>query len=98
MQVEFASQKLRRAYETRREATRQFGEVVGRKYVERINILKSVRERNDLRKMPALRLHEYKGTRKGHFGINLRGNMRLVVSFLTTSTVLIESVEDPHGR
>jgi toxin HigB-1 len=98
VQVEFASKKLRDAYESKGKAIRRFGEAVGKKYVERINILKSARERNDLRKLRTLRIHEYKGNRAGDFGIDLTGNVRLIVTFPSASTVRVENVEDPHGH
>lgn len=78
MEVRFRTKKLQRQYEQANEAKRAFGATVARKYIQRVNIIKSAENLDELRKLPGLRCHELKGNRRGQWAINLTGFFRLI--------------------
>ncbi len=53
---------------------------VGRRYIQRINIIKQVQNLEELEKIPALRCHPLKGDRDGQYGVNLTGFYRLILT------------------
>ena len=62
-------------------AIREFGDQVGRKYIARINIIKTSNSLADLEKLPGLRCHPLKGDRAGQYAVNLTGFHRLIFTF-----------------
>lgn len=78
MQVKFKNNTLRNQYSDSQNAFAAYGKPVGRKYIERINIIKSAKSIEDLKAIRTLRCHELKGKRKGEWSINLTGFMRLI--------------------
>jgi len=62
-------------------AIREFGDQVGRKYIARINIIKTSNSLADLEKLPGLRCHPLKGNRAGQYAVNLTGFHRLIFTF-----------------
>jgi proteic killer suppression protein len=76
--IEFRKNILRKQFENSAEAIKAYGEQVGRKYIERINILKRANNINELSQMHALRCHPLHGTRAGEWAINLTGYYRLI--------------------
>ncbi len=94
MQVEYRTNKLQEQYENHKEAEKDFGVEVARKYIQRINIIKQTIDINELKKMPGLRCHPLKGARKGEWAINLTGFCRLIFTLQGTQLkiVLIEEV------
>jgi toxin HigB-1 len=78
MQVHFKTRKLEKQYEYHQEAVKAYGMQVGRKYILRINIIKSATDINELRSLPGLRCHPLKGDRTGQWAINLTGFFRLI--------------------
>ena len=74
-----------------------FGVTVARKYVQRVGFIADASGINELRSNRSLRLHALTGNRAGQFGIDLTGNMRLVVSFTDNNelTIILE-VTDYH--
>lgn len=71
-----------------------FGGVVGRKYIQRIKIIKSTKSIEDLKSLPGLRFHALKGDRLGQYAVNLTGFYRLIftVEGETLNVVKIEEV------
>ena len=61
-----------------KQAVREFGDVVGRQYVQRINIIKITNSLDDLSKLPGLRCHPLRGDRAGRYAVNLTGFHRLI--------------------
>ena len=98
MEIQFASSKLRRAFESQREAVRVFGEQIGKKYVMAVKVLQQTRSLDDIYKVPQFRFHALHGDRTGEFGMTLTGNWRLVVTNPNDQDIRIERVEDYHGR
>ena len=62
-------------------AIREYGDQVGRKYIARINIIKTSNSLADLEKLPGLRCHPLKGNRAGQYAVNLTGFHRLIFTF-----------------
>jgi len=76
--VQFRTGKLEKCYLESKQAVREFGPSVGRKYIQRINIIKATNNLDDLKKLPGLRCHPLKGDRLGQYAINLTGFYRLI--------------------
>jgi len=76
--VKFRTVKLEKRYLQSKQAIRGFGDIVGRKYVQRINIIKTASSLDDLSKLPGLRCHPLKGDRSGQYAVNLTGFHRLI--------------------
>lgn len=60
------------------QAISEFGDQVGRKFIQRINIIKGINSLDDLLKLPGLRCHPLKGNRAGQYAIKLTGFYRLI--------------------
>ncbi len=78
MIVQFRTGKLEKCYLESKQSVREFGSSVGRKYIQRINIIKAIDNLDDLKKLPGLRCHPLKGDRLGQYAINLTGFYRLI--------------------
>jgi proteic killer suppression protein len=57
---------------------REFGTDVARRYIERINVIKSARSVSEILALPGLHGHELKGERAGQYAIRLTGYVRLI--------------------
>lgn len=99
MEVRFRTNKLRQQYEKSAKAVRAYGQQVAEKYIERINILKSARNKSDLANQGPLKFHELKGERKGQYSIRLHDRWRLIVTFYSEEAeiVQIEEVSKHYG-
>lgn len=97
MRVHFASRELARCYESEREAARAWGQVVGRRYIDRINVIRQARSLRDLAAIRSLRLHQLKGERAGQFAIRLTGRWRLVFRLADGDVVMVEEVSAHYG-
>lgn len=99
MQIEFRTNPLQRRYECAAEAERAWGAVVARKYIQRINILKYAKDRNEVIMQSPLRCHPLKGDRLGQYSILLHDRWRLIVTFQkeTIEVVCIEEVSKHYG-
>jgi proteic killer suppression protein len=95
--IEFAEARLLRASRSLSEATRHFGVPVGRKYIQRLAIIRAVDEFSQLFGLRALRLHPLLGNRAGQYAVTLTGNYRLIIEPTTEERVRILGVEDYHG-
>ena len=78
MIVKFRTRKLENCFLQSKQAVKEFGSIVGRRYVQRINIIKSTNSFDDLKKLPGLRCHPLKGDRTGQYAVNLTGFHRLI--------------------
>ena len=78
MLVKFRTKALRNQYETSGKAIAAYGKAVGRKYIQRINIIKTTRNINELAGIRALRCHPLKGKRDGEWAIDLSDFYRLI--------------------
>ena len=73
-------------------AVKAFGAEVARKYIQRINIIKSTANIKTLCSLPGLRCHPLKGDKKDYWAINLTGYYRLIFS-LTGEKLEIVRIE-----
>ena len=99
MEICFKTKKLQKQYESSKEAEKAYGTQVGRKYIQRINILKSAKSFDDLKTILSLKFHPLKGNRKGEFAIKLTGYWRLIITNDgdTFDIARIEEVSDHYG-
>ncbi len=97
MEIEFSSNRLAKASLSLSEASRLFGVPVGRKYIQRLTVLRATEKFTQLYGHRALRFHPLKGDRAGQYSMALTGNYRLVVEKVKEDRVRIMEVEDYHG-
>lgn len=94
MEIRFRNRKLQSQYECFQNASRAYGNEVGRKYILRINTIKQTKNIDELKRLPVLRCHPLKGDRLGQWAINLTGFYRLIFTLEgeTLEVVCIEEV------
>ena len=97
MELEFSSNRLANASGSFSEASRFFGAPLGRKYIQRLVVLRATEKFTQLYGHRALRLHPLKGDRAGQYSMILTGNYRLIIEKVRDDTVRILDVEDYHG-
>ena len=78
MEIAFRTRKLEKEYREYARAVKAYGEKVASKYIQRINIIKSVHNIDELMVLPALGCHSLKGDRRGQYSIKLTGFYRLI--------------------
>ena len=98
MNIEFASSHLSGASVSFSEASRLFGVPIGRKYIQRLAVLRATDKFSQLYGLRALRLHPLKGNRAGKYSVTLNENYRLIIEKVQEDTVRIIDVEDYHGN
>jgi proteic killer suppression protein len=96
--IEFASNHLSGASVSFSEANRLFGVPIGRKYIQRLAVLRATDKFGQLYGFRALRLHPLKGNRAGQYSVTLNENYRLIIEKVQEDTVRIIDVEDYHGN
>jgi proteic killer suppression protein len=95
--IEFATNRLADAGISLVEAGRLLGVPIGRKYIQRLAVLRATDKFTQLFGHKALRLHPLKGKRTGQYAITLTGNYRLIIEKVQEDRVRILDVEDYHG-
>ena len=98
MKIEFSSNRLADASVSLAEASRLFGVPIGRKYIQRLAVLRAADKFVQLHGHKALRFHPLKGNRAGQYAMTLTGNYRLIVEKVEDDTIRILDVEDYHGN
>ena len=78
MKVRFRTNTLQKQYEKSENAIAAYGKQVGRKYIQRINIIKKSKNIDELVSIRTLRCHPLKGKRKGEWALDLTGFYRLI--------------------
>jgi len=78
MDVTFRTRKLEREYEDSKKAIQEYGQVVATRYIERINIIKSATDIEQLQGLPRIKCHPLKENRKGEWAIMLIRRVRLI--------------------
>jgi len=96
--IEFSSKRLAEAGVSLPEASRIFGVPVGRKYIQRLAVLRAIEKFNQLFGLKAVRLHHLKGKYAGLYSITLTGNYRLILEKVQEDKVRIIDLEDYHGN
>ncbi len=97
MELKFSSNRLSNAGVSLSKASRLFGVPVGRKYIQRLAVLRATEKFTQLFGYQALRMHPLKGNRAGQYSITLTGNYRLIIEKVQEDKVCIVDVEDYHG-
>lgn len=97
MEIEYASNRLAEAAVCLSEAGRLLGVTVGRKFIQRVAVLRATEKFYQLYEHRALRLHPLKGDREGQYSITLTGNFRLILEKVQEDKARIIGVEDYHG-
>lgn len=99
MEVIFGTKKLEKCYLDHLQGQRAWGPEVGRKYIQRIDILQETSDMAEVRKLPGLACHPLKGGRKGQFGITLHGRWRLIFSLQGDKAriIRVEEVSKHYG-
>lgn len=99
MEVTFRTDQLRKCYTESSVAARKWGDKVGRRYIERVNVLKHAKSAAELYTVPPLHFHPLKGDRQGRHSITLIDRWRMVVSFTgdALTIVRIEEVSAHYG-
>lgn len=92
--VRFRTRRLQKEYEDGRAAAKSYGDQVGRKYIQRVNLIKSSKDFATLQSLPGLDCHPLKGDRKGQWAVKLTGFWRLIFVLVDAipSLVSIEEV------
>jgi proteic killer suppression protein len=98
VKIEFSSHRLADASVSLVEASRLFGVPIGRKYIQRLAVLRATDKFTQLYGHRALRLHPLKGDRTGQYAITLTGNFRLIMERVEEDRVRIMDLEDYHGN
>jgi len=97
VELEFASKRLASASINFSEAGRLFGVPIGRKYIQRLGLLRAADKFSGLFAFQALKLHPLKGVRDGQYAITLTGNYRLIIERIQEDKIRVMDVEDYHG-
>ena len=99
MEIRFRTNQLQRCYERQKTAVRKFGDEVARRYVLRINTIKSARNVDELIALPVLRCHPLKADRDGQYAVKLNGFYRLIFTLEGDSLTIvrIEEVSKHYG-
>lgn len=99
MVVRFATSRLERCYRELWLAQREWGQKVGRTYIQRINTPWAARDGRDLFALKALDMHPLKGARRGQYAIRLGERERLIVAFEDDAwtIVRVEEVSKHYG-
>ena len=78
MEVSFQSRRLLRCYQESSRANREWGTIVGRRYVQMVNELSALPTFPDLFAIVRMRTHPYK-SRAGSYALDMTGRWRLIV-------------------
>lgn len=98
MKVQFRTNRLRRNFEESDQVIREWGPVVGRRYIIRVTEIYDSREFNALSQIRSMRLHPLRGQAEGLWAINLTGAWRLIISRgASEQEVIIEEVSNHYG-
>jgi toxin HigB-1 len=97
VKLEYSTHRLAEASVSLTEASRLFGVTIGRKYIQRLAVLRATDKFTQLFGHRALRLHPLKGNRAGQYAITITGNYRLILERVEEDIVRIMDVEDYHG-
>ncbi len=93
MQVLFRNHKLEKCFLDSSIAIRTFGQDVGIRYVQRIQILQATPNLPLLIGLPGLRCHALKGDRAGEWAVNLTGQVRLIFTVVDQALTVVQIEE-----
>jgi proteic killer suppression protein len=97
VKIEFAGGRLERCFRNESRAVREWGQHVGLRYIQRIQVLAAATSLDELRGSRALRLHPLRGDRRGEWAMTLAGRWRLTFEAVDEQTVRIKEVSAHYG-
>ena len=98
MKIAFATNQLRRRYESFDAASRAWGDAVARKYIQRVNYILAADDFSDLRKIRSLRLHKLSGNRSDQYAVSLNARWRVALKYdPANKSVTILEVNNHYG-
>lgn len=98
MKVLFRARRLLKCYEESAVAAKEWGPAVGRAYIKRVEVLRSMKAFSEVFAQPSWRAHPLKGQREGQCAIALNDRWRLIVrEGEDGSAVTIEEVTNHYG-
>ncbi len=98
MNLRFRTNRLRKQARSERDAVRAYRPVVGRRYLQRLQIIANAASFEHLYEVRTMRLHPLDGDRVGFHAIKLTGFDRLIISYeAATQSVWIEEVSKHYG-
>jgi len=99
VEVIFRTRKLEKEYREHNKGVKAYGPEVARKYIQRIDIIKQVRDIDELMNLPALGCHPLKGNRHGQYTVKLTGFYRLIFTLMGDALEIahIEEVSKHYG-
>ncbi len=80
MEISFRTKKLQKQYENSSEAVKAYGSQIARKFIMRVNTLKTAKNFDELYSLPGWDFHPLTGDRKGEYAIKLTGFWRLIIT------------------
>lgn len=112
MIIQFKNKKLERLFNSLELIERTYGKRIAKKIAQRLYELDAAEVLNDISHLPPLRCHQLKGSRKGHFSVNVTQKLRIVfipahkpvpkkpdggIDKKSITAIKITSIEDYHG-
>jgi len=99
VEVVFRTQKLEKEYTSHKKANKAYGLIIARKYIQRVNIIKTAKDLDELMQLPGLRCHPLTGDRQGQYAVKLTGFFRLIFTLKGNQMeiVCIEEVSKHYG-
>ncbi len=109
MDLQYRSNKIRTYCESPKEAQKAYGAQIGTKLAQRVGELKAATSLEDIRNLPAARLHKLQGQRADEYAVDLVHPFRLIfkpildegediIQLANIKIVRIEEVRDYHGK
>ncbi len=80
MEIEFHTRHLELCYNDFREGSREWGAAVARRYINRVDRIRSIDSFRNLYADRPMRIHALHGQQAGKFAITLIGRYRLIVT------------------
>ncbi len=96
MEIRFRNRRLQRAFEQRNRAVREWGPIVGERYVDVVQALRRTERVELLYAIRPLNFHPLTSDRRGQHSLRLTGRMRLIVTVDDERAVTVEEVVDYH--
>lgn len=93
LEIQFRTNTLRKRYQFSNLAFKAYGEQVGRKYIQRINIIKQAKNIEELKSIRTLRCYPLKGDRKGEWAVKLTGFYRLIFTLIGENLEIVRIEE-----
>ncbi|MGZ8245606.1 type II toxin-antitoxin system RelE/ParE family toxin [Methylomagnum sp.] len=99
MKFRFKTRRLEKCYQEHKQAVKEFGEEVARRYIQRINLIDKALNLDELKRLPSLHCHPLTGDRQGQYAVNLTGFHRLIFTLEGEhlQIVCIEEVSKHYG-